>query len=130
MLHEHMIWSLLLSLTWHNHSLSLSLSDSTHQNNTSITYETYGFGEPRNLYLAAFAFTLLFVIGRLTDLMQEHAELEDELDSIRERQQRQQQQGSSKIGTTAGSSQQESEEEIPNDESGIEMKPIQSKKKD
>ena len=77
-----------------------------------------------------FAFTLLFVIGRLTDLMQEHAELEDELNSIVERQQRQRQQGSSKIGTTTSSSQQESEEVIPNDESGIEMKPIQSKKKD
>jgi hypothetical protein len=37
----------------------------------------------RNIYLAGFALTLLFVIGRLTDLMQEHADLEDELEKIR-----------------------------------------------
>merc|ERR1712157_335402 len=30
----------------------------------------------RNLYLTGFAFTLLFVIGRITQLMQEHVELE------------------------------------------------------
>ena len=30
----------------------------------------------RNMYLVGFAFTLLFVIGRLTELMQEQAELE------------------------------------------------------
>ena len=33
----------------------------------------------RNLYLCGFAFTLLFVIGRLLDLMEEHVQLEDEL---------------------------------------------------
>jgi uncharacterized membrane protein len=33
----------------------------------------------RNLYLAGFCLTLIFVIGRITDLMQEHVDLEDEL---------------------------------------------------
>eukprot|EP00529_Nitzschia_sp_RCC80_P035342 CAMPEP_0113466414 /NCGR_PEP_ID=MMETSP0014_2-20120614/14258_1 /TAXON_ID=2857 /ORGANISM="Nitzschia sp." /LENGTH=183 /DNA_ID=CAMNT_0000358633 /DNA_START=134 /DNA_END=685 /DNA_ORIENTATION=- /assembly_acc=CAM_ASM_000159 len=85
----------------------------------------------RNLYLAAFAFTLLFVIGRLTDLMQEHAELEDELKTALQQQQRQR---SSKIGsgntiTSSGTSQQADDDNV-NDEAGIEMKPIQSKKKD
>lgn len=37
----------------------------------------------RNLYLVGFALTLLFVIGRITDLMQEHADLEDELETAR-----------------------------------------------
>jgi hypothetical protein len=34
----------------------------------------------RNLYLAGFCLTLIFVIGRITDLMEEHVELEDELE--------------------------------------------------
>ena len=33
----------------------------------------------RNMYLTGFALTLLFVIGRITQLMQEHVELENEL---------------------------------------------------
>ena len=37
----------------------------------------------RNIYLAGFALTLLFVIGRIMDLMQEHVELEDELEAVR-----------------------------------------------
>jgi Bap31/Bap29 transmembrane region len=37
----------------------------------------------RNLYLSGFAIALLFAIGRLTDLMQEHAELEQELEKMR-----------------------------------------------
>ena len=37
----------------------------------------------RNLYLSGFAIALLFVIGRITDLMQEHAELETELEKKR-----------------------------------------------
>jgi hypothetical protein len=37
----------------------------------------------RNLYLSGFAVTLLFAIGRITDLMQEHAELETELEKKR-----------------------------------------------
>jgi len=87
----------------------------------------------RNLYLAAFAFTLLFVIGRLTDLMQEHAELEDELNTALQ----QQHEASSKMGSgtsTSGSSgkrtSQQGDDDNLNDEAGIEMKPIQSKKKD
>jgi hypothetical protein len=36
----------------------------------------------RNLYLSGFALTLIFVIGRITDLMQEHADLEDELHKL------------------------------------------------
>ena len=37
----------------------------------------------RNLYLSGFAVALLFAIGRITDLMQEHAELETELEQKR-----------------------------------------------
>ncbi len=37
----------------------------------------------RNLYLAAFALTLLFVIGRITELMQEHAELAGKIDNLK-----------------------------------------------
>jgi len=36
----------------------------------------------RNMYLAGFSFTLLFVIGRLTQLMQESVELEAECERI------------------------------------------------
>jgi B-cell receptor-associated protein 31 len=37
----------------------------------------------RNMYLAGFSLTLLFVIGRITRLMQECVELEDECERIR-----------------------------------------------
>lgn len=37
----------------------------------------------RNMYLAGFALTLLFVIGRLLQLMQESVQLEDELELVR-----------------------------------------------
>lgn len=37
----------------------------------------------RNMYLAGFALTLLFVIGRLLQLMQESVQLEDELTLVR-----------------------------------------------
>ena len=37
----------------------------------------------RNIYLSGFALTLIFVIGRITDLMQEHVELEDNLEKLR-----------------------------------------------
>jgi hypothetical protein len=66
----------------------------------------------RNIYLAGFALTLLFVIGRITDLMQEHAELEDDLETIRL--------SSKAVDSSTG-------------EAGsveIEMKPMQTKKKD
>ena len=36
----------------------------------------------RNMYLAGFSLTLLFVIGRLTQLMEENVELEDECDRL------------------------------------------------
>jgi len=37
----------------------------------------------RNMYLAGFALTLLFVIGRITQLMQESVELESETDRVK-----------------------------------------------
>ena len=37
----------------------------------------------RNMYLAGFSLTLLFVIGRITTLMQESVELEEETDRVR-----------------------------------------------
>jgi hypothetical protein len=37
----------------------------------------------RNMYLAGFSLTLLFVIGRITQLMQESVELEEECDRVK-----------------------------------------------
>ncbi len=37
----------------------------------------------RNLYLALFALTLLFVIGRITELLQEHAELAGKIENLK-----------------------------------------------
>lgn len=37
----------------------------------------------RNLYLASFALTLLFVIGRITELLQEHAELAGKIENLK-----------------------------------------------
>lgn len=68
--------------------------------------------------MAGFALTLLFVIGRLTDLMQEHADLEDDLDKLRPR--------SSAVDLPI---EQETADGPPS-ASEIEMKPLQSKKKD
>ena len=67
----------------------------------------------RNLYLAGFALTLLFVIGRITDLMQEHADLEIDLEKVRL---------SSKPAVDS------STDEVGQVE--IEMKPMQTKKND
>jgi hypothetical protein len=38
----------------------------------------------RNMYLTGFALTLLFVIGRIADLMQEHVELGDEYERVQQ----------------------------------------------
>jgi hypothetical protein len=40
----------------------------------------------RNMYLAGFALTLVFVIGRITQLMEENVELEEECDRLLHRQ--------------------------------------------
>mmetsp|Transcript_21118 Transcript_21118/g.47690 ORF Transcript_21118/g.47690 Transcript_21118/m.47690 type:complete len:97 (-) Transcript_21118:353-643(-) len=37
----------------------------------------------RNMYLVGFALTLLFVIGRITELMHEHAQLQGRLENLR-----------------------------------------------
>jgi Bap31/Bap29 transmembrane region len=63
----------------------------------------------RNIYLAGFCLTLIFVIGRITDLMQEHVELEDELERAR------------KVSPT---------EAVQPQGEGIEMKPLISKKEE
>lgn len=68
----------------------------------------------RNMYLAGFALTLLFVIGRITDLMQEHVDLEDDLERIRLS-------AKPAVDSSTGES---------GDASEIEMKPIQNKKND
>jgi hypothetical protein len=70
----------------------------------------------RNIYLAGFALTLLFVIGRITDLMQEHADLEDELEKIRL---------SSKPAVDSSTGEESSSGVVE-----IEMKPIETKKND
>ena len=63
----------------------------------------------RNVYLAGFSLTLIFVIGRITDLMQEHVELEEELENARK-------------------ANPEAAVDLPGQ--GIELKPLQSKKDD
>jgi hypothetical protein len=72
----------------------------------------------RNIYLAGFALTLLFVIGRITDLMQEHVELEDELEKIR------------LSGKPAVESSSSTAAEDRSGASEIEMKPLGIKKND
>lgn len=67
----------------------------------------------RNMYLAGFALTLLFVIGRITDLMQEHVELEDDLEKVKLS-------GKHAVDTSSGEPQA----------SEIEMKPLKTKKDD
>lgn len=89
----------------------------------------------RNMYLVGFALTLLFVIGRITELMQEHAELEGRVENLR-----------LAASMTESKLDAAAEEEMNTTTStttaantgmtdtapgeGIEMKPIQSKKKD
>jgi hypothetical protein len=74
----------------------------------------------RNMYLVGFALTLLFVIGRITELMQEHAELEERVERLTT--------AAATTAAAATSSTTSSSEATVNVE--IEMKPIQSKKKD
>jgi hypothetical protein len=68
----------------------------------------------RNLYMAGFALTLIFVIGRMTDLMQEHAELEADLEKLRL--------SSSPVDSATGSQESTATE--------VEMKPLTLKKKE
>lgn len=81
----------------------------------------------RNLYLASFALTLLFVIGRIAELMQEHAELEGKLENLRiassmaaSAESKPNRRG--KTGAAAG------DNDVPTE--GIEMKPMGLKKKE
>jgi hypothetical protein len=77
----------------------------------------------RNIYLVGFALTLIFVIGRITELMQEHAELEGKIENLK---------------LAASMMEKHSKEESPSDGDGdvdapidgIEMKSMGSKKKD
>ena len=71
----------------------------------------------RNMYLAGFALTLLFVIGRITDLMQEHAELEGKIETL-----------TLAIAINNNSSSGDNND-VPGTK-GIEMKPMRMKKKE
>ena len=71
----------------------------------------------RNLYLSGFALTLIFVIGRITDLMQEHADLEDDLSKLR----------SNNIPIVDSSTGEDGNDEKTKE---IEMKSLSLKKKD
>mmetsp|Transcript_20370 Transcript_20370/g.48431 ORF Transcript_20370/g.48431 Transcript_20370/m.48431 type:complete len:175 (+) Transcript_20370:103-627(+) len=53
----------------------------------------------RNLYLAGFALTLLFAIGRLTALLQESVELHDEMERLLQKKQQQTSSASSESTT-------------------------------
>ena len=70
----------------------------------------------RNLYLAAFALTLLFVIGRITELLQEHAELAGKIENLK-----------LAAEITASSEKEKGKTTLGDDDvpaKGIEMKPI------
>merc|ERR1711933_592951 len=86
----------------------------------------------RNLYLAGFALTLLFVIGRITELMQEHAELTGKIENLKLAFSLVQNVDPKSLDTPPPSS--SSPAKIYNDDEvqtdGIEMKPMRSKKKD
>lgn len=69
----------------------------------------------RNIYMAGFALTLIFVIGRMTDLMQEHAELEAALKKLRRP-------STPAADSTSGTPEISAKE--------IEMKPLNLKKKE
>jgi len=88
----------------------------------------------RNMYLVGFSLTLLFVIGRITELMQEHSELEGKLENLRlatsivamdqnNHQNHQSKHQKDSTQSTAGD-----DNDGPTE--GIEMKPIGLKKKD
>lgn len=82
-------------------------NDVLHQIDKEKEYKT-----ERNIYLAGFSLTLLFVIGRITDLMQEHVDLEDDLEKIRK----------------SGKPVVDASTDEPASSSEIEMKPLQAKK--
>jgi len=96
----------------------------------------------RNIYLVGFALTLLFVIGRITELMQEHSELEGKLENLRlaasmvAMMDQNNQEYTTTTTTAAAKSKQRNastkstagENDAPTE--GIEMKPIGLKKKD
>jgi hypothetical protein len=111
-------WSLLQFLFQkrnHNHETSLlsSTNDSgLHPHHHHHHQKEKEYKTERNMYLAGFALTLLFVIGRITDLMQEHVELEDELETVR-------------LSTKPAN---ETTSVGDANESEIEMKPLQAKK--
>merc|ERR1711933_310066 len=77
----------------------------------------------QNLYLAGFALTLLFVIGRITELMQEHAELTGKIENLKLALSM-----VHKVDPQSLDPPPPSANEVPTD--GIEMKPMRSKKKD
>jgi hypothetical protein len=70
----------------------------------------------RNMYLAGFALTLLFVIGRITDLMQEHAELEGKIETLT-------------LAIAINNNSSSGDNDVPSTK-GIEMKPMRMKKKE
>jgi len=73
----------------------------------------------RNMYLVGFALTLLFVIGRITELMQEHAELAGKIENL---------EMAVSIMHADNDKNGGSKNDVAID--GIEMKPIVLKKKD
>jgi len=88
----------------------------------------------RNMYLVGFSLTLLFVIGRITELMQEHSELEGKLENLRlatsivAMDQNNHQNHQSKHQKNSTQSTARDDNDGPTE--GIEMKPIGLKKKD
>ena len=83
----------------------------------------------RNLYLVGFSLTLLFVIGRITELMQEHSELEGKIENLTLAASMMDQENKSKRNsTTTIKSTTAGDNDAPTE--GIEMKPIGLNKKD
>merc|ERR1711933_361436 len=76
----------------------------------------------RNLYLAGFALTLLFVIGRITELMQEHAELTGRIENLRLALSMVQKVDPQTLDPSPSAA-NDDDDEVPTTDGGIEMKP-------
>merc|ERR1712023_304906 len=63
----------------HGHGGNVMLSDGYQR----IQIKEKKYKAERNLYLTGFALTLLFVIGRITQLMQENVEMEEETERVK-----------------------------------------------
>jgi hypothetical protein len=63
--------------------IAAGILNASHERNFHGHDKERKYKAERNMYLAGFTLTLLFVIGRITQLMQESVELEEETDRVK-----------------------------------------------